>query len=360
MMMMDDDESAFRFWSANVKAGGKHSPKIKDNEILHLATCALGTNVKDGRTSLVVESDNSKGIVCTLTPNKAENARFELVLQKKAVLHAKGVNPLHVCGYVQPLQTFDSMDDLDEMAGMPEKVNGKALVQSADSSDEGVPVENPAVDSSNDESPESPAPVQKKAAAKKEKKPNKKKRKLEEAPEASEESSEQPPKKKNKKKKKKKEKGKKKESPKAAPATPTAVDEEKAESQPSSPKSTSSKKKKKKKKKEIQVGKGVSYRVIKGGDSDSPPAKKGTAVTLRYIGQLSDGTQFDKNITDGLSAKLGSGDLIPGMDAGLMGIKLKEKRRISVPASQAYGEDGAADGAIPPNADLTFTVERTA
>merc|ERR1719433_529177 len=121
---------------------------------------------------------------------------------------------------------------------------------------------------------------------------------------------------------------------------------------------SSSKKKKKKKKKEISVGKGVTYRVIKPGDQSSPAAKKGTEVTIKYIGQLENGTTFDKDLKEGLTTTLGGGELIPGMEAGLVGIILNEKRRISVPSDQAYGEDGADGGKIPPNANLNFTVQR--
>jgi len=126
----------------------------------------------------------------------------------------------------------------------------------------------------------------------------------------------------------------------------------------SSSKSKSSKKSKKKSKKLIDAGKGVTYRVLKKGNAGVKPAKKGDSITLLYVGCLKDGTQFDINLKDGLTFKIGGGEVIPGIELGVLGMSPKEKRRITIPPEQGYGADGASEGKIPPNAVLEFTVQR--
>jgi len=52
---------------------------------------------------------------------------------------------------------------------------------------------------------------------------------------------------------------------------------------------------------------------------------------------------------------LGKGYIIQGMDRGLVGTCLYERRRITFPASLGYGEAGVGEK-IPPNASLTFYI----
>jgi len=155
--------------------------------------------------------------------------------------------------------------------------------------------------------------------------------------------------------KKKSEKEKIKEKPveeTSAGVTETPMKEKAAKE--STPKSKSSKKSKKM----LKAGKGVTYRVLKKGKAGVKPAKKGDSITLLYVGCLKDGKQFDKNLKDGLTFKIGGDEVIPGIELGVMGMCPKEKRRIIIPPEQGYGADGASEGQIPPNAELHFTVQR--
>ena len=52
---------------------------------------------------------------------------------------------------------------------------------------------------------------------------------------------------------------------------------------------------------------------------------------------------------------LGRGYIIQGMDRGLVGTCLYERRRITFPASLGYGQNGVGEK-IPPNATLTFYI----
>ncbi|MCQ2063699.1 MAG: FKBP-type peptidyl-prolyl cis-trans isomerase [Fibrobacter sp.] len=56
-----------------------------------------------------------------------------------------------------------------------------------------------------------------------------------------------------------------------------------------------------------------------------------------------------------LEFTLGMGQVIPGWEKGLMGMKVGEVRKLTIPAYMGYGEN-SMDG-IPPNSDLYFEVE---
>jgi len=62
-------------------------------------------------------------------------------------------------------------------------------------------------------------------------------------------------------------------------------------------------------------------------------------VKLHYTGKLSDGQVFDSSLKrEPLEIKLGEGRLIPGFEKGLMNMKVNEKKTITIPKEEAYGE----------------------
>jgi FKBP-type peptidyl-prolyl cis-trans isomerase FkpA len=87
-------------------------------------------------------------------------------------------------------------------------------------------------------------------------------------------------------------------------------------------------------------------------------------VAVRYTGWLYDlsrpdrkGTQFDSSRGgQPFQFVLGAGQVIPGWDEGVMGMRVGGQRRLVIPAALAYGDSGAG-GVIPPGATLVFDVE---
>lgn len=104
------------------------------------------------------------------------------------------------------------------------------------------------------------------------------------------------------------------------------------------------------------IANGLKIEDIKiGGGAE---AKNGSTVTVNYIGTLLDGTKFDSSYDHNqtFSFVVGGGQVIPGWDQGLLGMKVGGKRKLVIPPSLAYGEKGVT-GAIPPNSTLIFEIE---
>lgn len=69
------------------------------------------------------------------------------------------------------------------------------------------------------------------------------------------------------------------------------------------------------------------------------PAKAGDTVHFHYTGTLADGSVFDSSEgRDPLSFTLGSGQIIPGLDAAIAGMSVGETKTVTIPAAEAYGE----------------------
>jgi len=89
--------------------------------------------------------------------------------------------------------------------------------------------------------------------------------------------------------------------------------------------------------------------------------KSGDTISINYIGTLQDGTKFDSSYDRGqpFETQIGVGQVIPGWDQGIIGLKVGGKRKLTIPYQLAYGEQGVP-GTIPPKATLIFEVELVA
>lgn len=87
-------------------------------------------------------------------------------------------------------------------------------------------------------------------------------------------------------------------------------------------------------------------------------AQDGNCLVVKYYGTLaSSGTVFDETYTKptAFAFTLGQGQVIPGWDKGVLGMKVGGERRLVIPASLAYGNQAA--GSIPADSDLVFYVK---
>ena len=84
----------------------------------------------------------------------------------------------------------------------------------------------------------------------------------------------------------------------------------------------------------------------------------GKLVSVHYTGKFLDGTKFDSSIDRGepFYFKLGEGNVIKGWEQGVLGMKVGEKRKITIGPDLAYGNTGAGN-IILPDATLVFEIE---
>jgi FKBP-type peptidyl-prolyl cis-trans isomerase len=101
---------------------------------------------------------------------------------------------------------------------------------------------------------------------------------------------------------------------------------------------------------------GLTYETLKEGTGET--AKAGQTVTMHYTGTLTDGTVFDSSRTKNqpFTTKIGVGQVIGGWDEGVPGMKVGERRKLTIPPDLGYGPVGSPPK-IPGNATLIFDVE---
>jgi peptidylprolyl isomerase len=89
-----------------------------------------------------------------------------------------------------------------------------------------------------------------------------------------------------------------------------------------------------------------------------PPAKSGDKLTVNYVGvSCSTGKAFDASYPrhKAFPVTIGQGQVIPGWDQGLVGMRAGGRRELIIPASLGYGATGS--GPIKPNETLIFVVD---
>lgn len=86
--------------------------------------------------------------------------------------------------------------------------------------------------------------------------------------------------------------------------------------------------------------------------------RSGRKVSINYVGTFPEsGKVFDKNSSKSnpLCFRVGTGEVIKGLDRGLAGMKVGGERIITIPPELAYGKKGS--GNIPANSTLCFSVK---
>ncbi len=100
---------------------------------------------------------------------------------------------------------------------------------------------------------------------------------------------------------------------------------------------------------------GLEYVTLKEGEG--PVAKSGQNIVMHYTGTLADGSKFDssRDRRKPFETRIGVGDVIKGWDEGVPGMKIGERRKLTIPPQLGYGADSQSK--IPANSTLIFDVE---
>ena len=110
----------------------------------------------------------------------------------------------------------------------------------------------------------------------------------------------------------------------------------------------------------VTLHSGLRYQNLEKGTGAT--AEIARVVVIHLTGWLDDngrkGEKFFSTYDQGkpISFKLGTKNVMPGLNEGVIGMKVGGRRRLMIPARLGYGEKGAGD-IVPPNADLIFDIE---
>jgi peptidylprolyl isomerase len=83
----------------------------------------------------------------------------------------------------------------------------------------------------------------------------------------------------------------------------------------------------------------------------------GAQVAIHYVGTLPDGKQFDANgpADQPFVFRVNAGEVVPGFDEGVLGMKPGGRRQVIIPPALGYGSRD--NGPIPGNSILVFTID---
>ncbi len=108
---------------------------------------------------------------------------------------------------------------------------------------------------------------------------------------------------------------------------------------------------------ERKLADGLIIKDIKIGTG--PRAKDGQTVIVHYTGMLMNGKVFDASSLHGnqpFPFTLGAGQVIPGWDIGVKGMRVGGIRELIIPPALAYGDQSPPGSGIPDNSTLKFRV----
>ncbi|OMJ15974.1 FK506-binding protein 4 [Smittium culicis] len=342
------------FWGLSIQPGKTYTQTVEAS--FRVSNAALGPDSSSqSKTCLIVSVDDKKFVLCSLIPEKIEQAKIDLVISEgeQVTFESTGDNEIHLVGnyidnshshdddseYDSEEEDYDS-DELESMLsnGMIDSGDFDSEddvdydIEELDSEDEAEPVYGK-IEEVEEEKPAAPlSKAQKRKLAAE--------AKAAAAAEAKQDTAE-PASKKSKKKAKAAEQAKPEEK-----AKPVKAQDKKKEVQ-------EEKKKEQSNKRVLDNGLIIEDKKVGSGQ----PVKNGNKVGMYYIGKLaSNNRQFDA-CTKGkpFNFTLGKGQVIKGWDLGIAGMKKGGERRLTIPAALAYGKRGAPPD-IPGNATLIFDV----
>ena len=102
----------------------------------------------------------------------------------------------------------------------------------------------------------------------------------------------------------------------------------------------------------VQTRTGLEYLDFEPGEGKV--VEPGSRVALEYEAWLTSGTLIERTLEGPVEFRVGTGQVIPALDEGVVGMRLGGARRLIVPSDLAYGSHGK--GAVPPFATLIYDV----
>ena len=107
----------------------------------------------------------------------------------------------------------------------------------------------------------------------------------------------------------------------------------------------------------IETESGLKYKISKKGSGAN--AKIDDLLSVHYSLKLVDGSEIDSSFTRGepIEFTCGVGQVIKGWDEAMQLLNKGSKATLVIPSELGYGQTGAGNGVIPPNATLIFEVE---
>ncbi len=106
----------------------------------------------------------------------------------------------------------------------------------------------------------------------------------------------------------------------------------------------------------ISMPSGVKYWDVQTGSGN--PAAKGHVVKVMFMAWVENGKMFDgsTSLDKPTIFTLGYGQVIPGWEEGMEGMKVGGVRQLKIPSEMAYGASGMPP-VVPPNSTLIFDVK---
>jgi len=100
------------------------------------------------------------------------------------------------------------------------------------------------------------------------------------------------------------------------------------------------------------------FEIVELKKGSGVPAKLGDQITAEYTVYLPDGTVLvDVTGYKSHTWTLGDETVIVGVDEAVIGMRPGGVRRVKLPPDLHYGEDGYADGVVPPDTTLTLRIK---
>ena len=97
-----------------------------------------------------------------------------------------------------------------------------------------------------------------------------------------------------------------------------------------------------------------------GGQPVERVVEAGDGITVDYVGTFDDGAVFDSSLTEGrepLTFIVGRGEVIPGFDKAVLGMKEGEVKEVRIPPAEAYGEWSAENVVDVPRVNVHGDIE---